>query len=30
MRDGKIARETDYFGEPFEPPAWREPWFERS
>lgn len=26
LRDGKIARETDYFGEPFEPPAWRAAW----
>lgn len=26
LRDGKIARETDYFGELFEPPAWRAAW----
>lgn len=30
LRDGKIARETDYFGEPFEPPAWRAAWVERA
>lgn len=29
LRDGKIARETDYFGERFEPPAWRAAWVER-
>jgi hypothetical protein len=29
MRDGKIVRETDYFGEPFEPPQWRARWVER-
>ena len=28
VRDGKIARETDYFGEPFDAPAWRAPWVE--
>jgi hypothetical protein len=27
---GKVARETQYFGEPFEPPAWRAQWTERS
>ncbi len=30
FRDGKIARETRYYGEPFEPPAWRAPWVEAS
>ena len=29
VRDGKIWRETDYFGAPFEAPAWREPFVER-
>jgi ketosteroid isomerase-like protein len=23
FRDGKVQRETQYFGDPFEPPAWR-------
>jgi SnoaL-like domain len=27
---GKVAREKQYFGEPFEPPAWRAQWTERS
>jgi SnoaL-like domain len=27
---GKVARETQYFAEPFEPPSWREQWTERS
>lgn len=26
FRDGKIVRETDYFSDPFEPPAWRAQW----
>jgi hypothetical protein len=30
FRDGKIARETDYLGDPFEPMEWRTPWVERS
>ena len=25
----KVVRETQYFGEPFEPPAWRARWVER-
>jgi hypothetical protein len=25
---GKIVRETDYFAEPFDPPAWRAQWVE--
>lgn len=29
FRDGKVAHETIYFGEPWEPPAWRAPWVER-
>jgi hypothetical protein len=29
LRDGKIYRETDYFAERFDPPAWRAPWVER-
>jgi ketosteroid isomerase-like protein len=29
LRDGKIARETDYFAEPFDPPQWRSQWVER-
>lgn len=28
MRDGRIARETDYFADPFEPPEWRAQWVE--
>ena len=28
FRDGKVARETIYFGEPWEPPAWRARWVE--
>jgi ketosteroid isomerase-like protein len=30
FRVGKVARETQYFAEPFEPPAWRAQWVERS
>ncbi|MFB3779811.1 MAG: nuclear transport factor 2 family protein [Bryobacteraceae bacterium] len=26
FRDGKIERETAYWSEPFEPPAWRAQW----
>jgi hypothetical protein len=29
LRDGRVFRERWYFGEPFEPPAWRAPWVER-
>lgn len=29
FRDGKIARMTDYFGAPFEAPAWRAPYVEK-
>lgn len=28
FRDGKVVRETDYFGEPFDPPAYRSTWVE--
>ena len=30
FRDGKMWRETRYYAEPFEPPAWRSGWFERT
>ena len=29
LRDGKVVHETIYFGEPWEPPAWRAQWVER-
>jgi len=29
LRDGKISRITDYFGAPFEAPAWRAPYVEK-
>jgi ketosteroid isomerase-like protein len=29
IRDGKIARETDYFADPFEAPEWRSQWVEK-
>jgi ketosteroid isomerase-like protein len=29
VRAGKVARETHYFADPFEPPAWRAHWVER-
>jgi hypothetical protein len=29
FRDGLVARETHYFGDPFEAPAWRAEWVER-
>ena len=28
FRDGKVVRETIYFGDPFEPPTWRAQWVE--
>ena len=28
FRDGKVAHETIYFGEPWQPPAWRAQWVE--
>jgi len=30
FRAGKVARETQYFAEPFEPPDWRTQWVERT
>ncbi|HWC11157.1 MAG TPA: nuclear transport factor 2 family protein [Acidimicrobiales bacterium] len=29
FRDGKVVRERIYFGEPWEPPAWRAQWVDR-
>ncbi len=29
FRDGKVARETQYFADPFPAPAWRAQWVER-
>ena len=29
FRDGKIWKETRYYAEPFEPPAWRADWSKR-
>jgi ketosteroid isomerase-like protein len=29
LRDGKINKITDYFGAPFEAPAWRAPYVEK-
>lgn len=29
FRDDKIAHETLYFGDPFEPPEWRSQWVEK-
>ena len=28
-RDGKVSRETQYFADPFDAPAWRAQWVER-
>jgi ketosteroid isomerase-like protein len=28
FREGKVARETHYFADPFEPPKWRAQWVE--
>jgi limonene-1,2-epoxide hydrolase len=28
IRDGKIVHERNYYGEPWEPPAWRAQWVE--
>jgi len=28
-REGKVIRERIYFGDPWEPPAWRAHWVER-
>jgi ketosteroid isomerase-like protein len=30
FRDGKVAKQTDYFASPFAPPEWRAQWVERS
>ena len=30
FRSGKLYRETWYFGPPFDPPAWRSAWVERT
>lgn len=30
LKGGKIAKTTEVYGEPFEPPAWRAKWVERS
>jgi SnoaL-like domain len=29
FRDGKVARETQYFADPFEAPAWRSQWVQQ-
>ncbi len=29
FRDGKIVKETDYFADPFEAPAWRAQWVQK-
>jgi hypothetical protein len=29
LKQGKILKETDYFSQPFESPAWRAKWVER-
>ena len=29
FRDGKVARETQYFADPFAAPAWRAQWVGR-
>ena len=29
FQSGKVVRETQYFAEPFAPPAWRTQWVER-
>ena len=30
FRDGKIARQTDYWAAPFEAPGWRSQWVQRT
>jgi SnoaL-like domain len=30
LRDGKVVKETDYYAQPFPPPAWRARWVERT
>jgi hypothetical protein len=29
LRDGKVAKETDYFAQPFQAPQWRAQWVQR-
>jgi ketosteroid isomerase-like protein len=29
FRDGKVAHESHYYADPFEPPEWRSQWVER-
>jgi hypothetical protein len=29
VRDGKVARQIDYFAQPFEAPQWRSRWVRR-
>jgi hypothetical protein len=29
VKDDKIIKQTTYFGQPFEAPAWRAEWVER-
>jgi len=29
LHDGKVARETDYYAQPFQAPEWRAQWVER-
>ena len=29
LRDGKVARQTDYFAQPFQAPQWRAQWVRR-
>jgi hypothetical protein len=29
FRDGKVVHETQYYGDPFEAPAWRSQWVQR-
>ena len=30
FRDGRVSRETQYFADPFDAPAWRAQWVERA
>lgn len=30
LRDGKVVKETDYYAQPFQAPAWRARWVERT
>jgi hypothetical protein len=29
FKDGKVAHETHYYADPFEPPEWRSQWVQR-